>query len=794
MYNLTASNDLPDHIPILALLGLRDDGDVEWGRVRALQFQGLRYFNKLKTVVMILCALFALQFMLQWVNPLIALGWAAMICGVYLWSHVRQQRLALWDRKQVSQSEAMSNAIFSTAGGLLWGMAFLYLGMQGHAEALILTWVTALCILAGAAALLSSLPLGSLAFIIISGLGAMAGFAWIESYHLVLLSAAITIVLAFSVITLARTFISGRIAKASLAEKNEVVRLLLREFEDAGADWLWQLDTSRRIVHVSSRFSHALGKDPDEINGRPFVELMAGDAWDSGKFPPALHDLTERLKKRESFSNMLVPVEIDGHRRWWELSASPKLDESGIFLGFRGVGSDVTEQRESAEKIAHMARYDTLTGLPNRLHLTESLGKAMENAAEWNGRWGIMMIDLDRFKAVNDTLGHLVGDRLLARVSERLRAIMTANELCGRLGGDEFAVVVRDASDADYVSELARRIIETLSRPYEIDQHTLYIGASVGTAVGPRDGRTVEMLMRSADLALYRSKDQGGNTHRVYEPQLHVQAEERRVMEIALRKALANEEMSLNFQPVVNSDTGGLTGFEALLRWTHPEFGPVSPAKFIPIAEDARLIVPIGAWVMQTACREAVKWPETVKVAVNVSADQLHEAGFVDMVAQSLRESGLTAQRLEIEVTESLFMQEGTRAIEILDEIIGMGINLSLDDFGTGYSSLGYLRKTRFSTIKVDRSFVQGAAKKVPESLAIIRAVVAMADSLGMSTTAEGAETADEVRMIQKLGCRKIQGYYFGRPMSASDAEALFRKSSLHFSGNMPKQLPGRAA
>ncbi len=784
MRNLTASNDLPEYIPTLSLLGVRDQGDVDWDRVRALQFQGLKPLNVLKTVAMVLCALFAFQFMLQWANPVIAIGWIAAIMLVYFWNHFRQKRMALWDRKQVTKQEAMSNAIFSAASGFLWAASFFYLGMEGHAEALILVWVTGLCVLAGAAALLSSLPLGSLLMILLCGFGAIAGFAFIESYNLVMLAAAITIILAFSVIALARNFISGRIAEASLAEKNDVVSLLLREFEDSGADWLWQLDTSRRVVHVSPRFAHALGKNPIEINGRPFVELVAGDAWESGKFPPALHDLAERLKRRESFSDLLIPVQIDGERRWWELSASPKLDERDIFMGFRGVGSDVTEQRESAEKIAHMARYDTLTGLPNRLHLTEALGKAMENAEQWNGRWGIMMIDLDRFKAVNDTLGHPVGDRLLARVSERLRAIMTANELCGRLGGDEFAVVVRDASDSGYLAELAKRIIETLSRPYEIDQHTLYIGASIGTAVGPRDGRTVEMLMRSADLALYRSKDHGGNVHRTYEPQLHVQAEERRVMEIALRKALDNEELSLNFQPVVSADTGGLTGFEALLRWTNPEFGPVSPAKFIPIAEEARLIVPIGAWVMRTACKEAMKWPETIKVAVNVSADQLHDSSFVGMVTQALRESGLPANRLEIEVTESLFMQEGTSATQILEEIIGMGINLSLDDFGTGYSSLGYLGKTRFSTIKVDRSFVKGAAKKVPESLAIIRAVVAMADSLGMSTTAEGAETAEEVRMIQKLGCRKIQGYYFGRPMGARDAEALFRKSIHQFSGD----------
>ena len=243
---------------------------------------------------------------------------------------------------------------------------------------------------------------------------------------------------------------------------------------------------------------------------------------------------------------------------------------------------------------------------------------------------------------------------------------------------------------------------------------------------------------------------------------------------MALRKAMKNDEFLLHYQPVVSADSGGIVGFEALLRWNNPEFGSVSPAKFVPLAEEARLIVPIGEWVLRTACKEAMRWPSTVKVAVNVSADQLTEVNFLSMVVSALEESGLAPSRLEIEVTESIFMHEGNGAAATLDQIIALGINLSLDDFGTGYSSLGYLRKTRFSTIKVDRSFVQGAAKNAPESLAIIRAVVAMADALGMSTTAEGAETEEEVQMIRRLGCRKIQGYYFGRPMIAEDAKNLF--------------------
>jgi diguanylate cyclase (GGDEF)-like protein len=389
-----------------------------------------------------------------------------------------------------------------------------------------------------------------------------------------------------------------------------------------------------------------------------------------------------------------------------------------------------------------------------------------------------MMIDLDRFKAVNDTLGHPIGDRLLSRVAERLTTLMGANEVIGRLGGDEFAVVVRDASDTQRLETLAQTIVDALARPYDIDHHTLYTGASVGVATGPRDGRTTEMLIRSADLALYRSKDAGGGKFHHYEPQLHVAAEERRVLEQALRKALTNDELHLTYQPVVDAGSGRLTGFEALVRWTHPELGPISPVKFIPLAEDARLIAPIGEWVLRSACAEAAKWPGDARVAVNVSPEQLHNPGFVAVVASALANSGVPARRLELEVTESVFMRDDTGAVKVLERILDLGVRLSLDDFGTGYSSLGYLSRTRFSTIKIDRSFVISASKKVPEAIAIIRAVVALAQSLGMATTAEGVETEDEHLMVQELGCTKVQGYYFGRPLPVEEARVLAARAA----------------
>lgn len=434
----------------------------------------------------------------------------------------------------------------------------------------------------------------------------------------------------------------------------------------------------------------------------------------------------------------------------------------------------MTEQRKSSEKIAYLARYDTLTQLPNRLQVTEALGDALRYAAQWRTQCALLMVDLDRFKAVNDSLGHMTGDKLLAQVSARLQSLMGENQLVGRLGGDEFAIVIRDASKTGVVTNLARRVIERLSEPYQVDNITHYVGASVGSVEGPRDGATVEEMMRNADLALYRAKDDGGGQHRRFEPMLHASAEERRQLEASLRRALGRDEMMLHFQPVVDARSENIVSFEALVRWNSADHGFVSPGKFIPLAEDTRLIVPIGQWVMRKACEEARNWPDHVKVNVNVSPEQLLEPGFQDEVVTALAASGLRPERLEIEVTESIFLRDASVARNALEQVMALGCSVALDDFGTGYSSLGYIRKLRFSTIKVDRTFVQGAAQGSAESLAIINAVVAMAKALDMTTTAEGVETGDEAELIRNLGCDKIQGFYFGRPMTAEDARKLF--------------------
>jgi diguanylate cyclase (GGDEF)-like protein len=768
--------DLPTDISAKALLGLQEPAGFSSAQLRDIQARSIRHQPVVQLAANFVCGALVIAISMAVVPYWVLAAWALPLALVIGSGFSPGKQLA--GSGALSSDSGTFQRIARRWGlsGAVWGASMPLFGWFGGIAELLGIWSVCVAMMVYASMVMPSVPIAATAFIGAVTIGGLAGWLAIGQYYLAVAAGALGLLLITGVLRTAQSQVLYQLASNVLQEKTETVSLLLREFEDSGADWLWQTDTARAVTHTSPRFAYALEEDAKIIEGQPLLKLIAGDAWETGIYPDALHDLAERLKRREAFSNLIVPVTFKGRTRWWELSASPRLSEDGAFLGFRGVGSDVTEQRESADKISHLARFDTLTALPNRLQLTETLGRALTESEKWRRRCGFFMIDLDRFKAVNDTLGHPVGDRLLAQVAKRLKMIMSENELCGRLGGDEFAVVMMDANDTHYVEKLAKTIIDALSKPYEIDQNTLYIGASIGSAVGPMDGRTVELLMRSADLALYRSKEEGGNTHHSYQHKLHANAEEKRVLEFELRHALERNQLHLEYQPVVDANGDHeITGFEALLRWNNPKFGNVSPVKFIPVAEDARLIVPIGTWVLRQACKDAMNWPESTKVAVNISVDQLTSPNFMDMVVSALHDSRLPAWRLELEVTESIFLRDGGHTVQILDRLRKMGIKLSLDDFGTGYSSLGYLRNIRFDTIKVDRSFVQGAAKSKAESIAIIRAVVALADALDITTTAEGVETEAEMTMIQQMGCTKIQGYYFGRPMMFADSIALFK-------------------
>ena len=759
-----------------AILGLRGSG-AEWSRVQGQQYALLAEKRWVRFTLHALGTL-CLALVFYRTADITALAiWVIAVLALSLHSVAIDKSLMHSDIKGLSKGAFALHTLNALAKGIAWGAAAPLFAPLADVATNATAWSFVALLGLAAATSRFSAPLSSVLFSGSFALGWAIGLTLANDYYLAAIAAFTGMFAAAAAVESARGHHQARVAELDMNESSEVVSLLLREYEDSDADWLFQLDKNRRLRSVSPRLAFALGRELTEIEGKSFIELISGQSWATGQFAPSLHELAEKLKNRESFSDLVVEVTIEEQRRWWELSGTPMLDERGEYTGFRGVGSDVTTEQESSEKIAYLARYDTLTSLPNRLMLHEAVADAIRYAEKWRTRCAFLMIDLDRFKAVNDSLGHLVGDKLLAQVAQRLQSLMGEGESCGRLGGDEFAVVIRDASDKARIEILARAVIERLSEPYRVDDQLLYVGASIGSAVGPRDGKSVEELMRNADLALYRSKDVGGGEFFEYEPSLHASAEERRQLEFSLRTALARNELLLHYQPVVDSKTEELVSFEALVRWNSPEHGFVSPVRFIPLAEETRLIVPIGQWVMRSAMDEAVRWPSPVKVNINVSPEQLIEPDFVSTVVRALSGSGLEPGRVELEVTESIFLKDANVARKALEAVMALGCQVALDDFGTGYSSLGYLRTLKFSTIKVDRSFVQGAGQDNAESVAIIRAVVAMAESLGMSTTAEGVENGDEAAMIRGFGCTKIQGYHFGRPMPAEEARQLMHRA-----------------
>jgi len=431
--------------------------------------------------------------------------------------------------------------------------------------------------------------------------------------------------------------------------------------------------------------------------------------------------------------------------------------------GWVAVHEDITERRRAEAKIAHLARHDMLTNLPNRVLFREHLESQFCRIQSGRG-FAVHCLDLDHFKTVNDTLGHPVGDELLKAVAGRLIEAVGGNDIIARTGGDEFAVVQTDVTRPEQCSQLAVRIVELVSRPYDIDGRHIVIGASIGIAIAPSDGANPDLLLKNADMALYLAKGDGRGTHRFFEREMDKRLQARRALELDLRKAITNGEFEVYYQPILYLQTGKVSGLEALLRWNHPERGQISPADFIPLAEETGLILPLGEWVLRTACMHAAQWPQSVCVAVNLSAMQFKGRNLIQLTMSALANSGLVAGRLDLEITESVLLQDETNTVAILHQLREIGVRISMDDFGTGYSSLAYLRNFPFDKIKIDRSFVRDMLVR-KDCQAIIRAVVGLARSLGITTVIEGIETKEQFETAKAEGCDEGQGYLFSKPM-----------------------------
>jgi diguanylate cyclase (GGDEF)-like protein len=447
-----------------------------------------------------------------------------------------------------------------------------------------------------------------------------------------------------------------------------------------------------------------------------------------------------------------------------EVKVETKDEIGRLAQSFNRMAAGIAEREK---RITQLAFNDSLTGLPNRAFFRQHLDLELKQAERRGGRGlALLCVDLDNFKAVNDTLGHPVGDELLRAVAGRLGANV-GDAMVARLGGDEFTIILshRDAQEA--AGAVAGRLIAALAEPFEIRDHELAVGASVGIAMAPGDAADADTLLKHADLALYQAKGEGGGTYRFFESEMNARAQARHQLESDLRRAVGHGEFELYFQPLFDLETNRIGSFEALIRWNHPSRGLVAPDEFIPLAEETGLIVPIGTWVIQEACRQAMKWPEDVRVAVNVSSVQFRRPGLVNVLVQALAASGLDPKRLEVEITESIFLESSEALIAVLHSLRSMGIRIALDDFGTGYSSLSYLQSFPFDKIKIDRSFIQQLLSRAG-STAIVRAVIDLARALGMETTAEGVESPEQLAELRLQGCSSVQGYLFSKPVTAA--------------------------
>jgi diguanylate cyclase (GGDEF)-like protein len=748
-----------------------------WGRVRAAQLKQMGPAMVVAAWGQTFNALLICYMLEDEAPPMSMALWLVSVSLLMVYFAQQQRRLRGREIHSLPRKTINRTAYHSTFVGLVWCFpARFFFEHANHGQQLALCVITA-TMMAGAAFVFSSVPAAAAAYVVVMGVAATKMLSTTNSWVITMIGPVYTGAMLAMVLINGRAFMQRKCLDLALEEREQTVSLLLREYESSDADWLWQTNAKLCFKNVSARFARAIGRPIETLETLSILDLVREVPRDDQSGRRAIAAAEAMLTREEAFSELVVVLPAEHGSKAIELAARPAFNKHGRFLGYHGVGSDVTAARQAADRIAHMARHDALTGLPNRLQLLENLGAALKAAQARKQECAVLLVDLDRFKTINDSLGHVAGDHLLQQVSRSFETVISDEMTAGRLGGDEFAIVVPLVESREELEQLCLALVSALQGPFLYREQRLFVGASVGVAIGPGDGDSVEEMIRNADLALYRAKAGSGNEIRFYEPILHARAEERRKIELALHGAMDAGEFSLAFQPLVDANSCEILSFEALLRWNNPELGQIPPTKFIPIAEETGMLGRIGEWVLRTACREAAAWPADISIAVNVSPRQLRDPGFIVTLVSALTQAGLDPGRLELEVTETVFLELTGTTQRVLSQIQSLGVKLAMDDFGTGYSSLGYLRRADFDTLKIDRSFVQSISAQDPESTAIIRAVVALAGSLGMKTVAEGVATPDQLELVRALGCDKIQGYIFSRPVTGTTVRAMLARN-----------------
>jgi diguanylate cyclase (GGDEF)-like protein/PAS domain S-box-containing protein len=552
-------------------------------------------------------------------------------------------------------------------------------------------------------------------------------------------------------------------------QAEEQLELAGKVFESSG-EAIVITDSQRRIVSVNPAYTAITGYPREEVVGRTLQDMTPDlRGWERER------GIWEEVERSAFWQGETWDRRRNGetYPKW--LTVSAVRDKSGQVVNFIEIFSDISERKEREERVRHLAHHDFLTDLPNRMLLSDRITQAISLAQRNDAQVAVLFLDLDRFKNVNDSLGHTIGDKLLQEVARRLRACVRATDTVSRLGGDEFVILVPGVPDAGDVAVMAQKVLEVVSEPYSIESHELISSPSIGIAVYPTDGPDVEALLRNADAAMYHAKESGRKNYQFFTPDMNARAVERLSMERSLRRALERGELQLHYQPQYEIATGRIVGMEALVRWEHPDMGLVSPGRFMPFAEESGLILPIGEWVLQEACRQNRAWQEAglphVRVAVNISAVQFRQPGFADSVQRALAHTGLAACYLELEVTESVIMHDAERVTQALALLKQLGLELAIDDFGTGYSSLSYLKRFPIDRLKIDQSFVRDLTTDRDDA-AITSAIIALTRNLGLKTIAEGVETREQLEFLRAHGCDEVQGFLFSRPVETDACPA----------------------
>lgn len=540
-------------------------------------------------------------------------------------------------------------------------------------------------------------------------------------------------------------------------------------------------DASGHVTYLNVIAEGLTGWSQQEAAGHPLEDVF--QIVDATTREAAQNPMTLAIRENKTVAlpANCVLIRRDGVEAAIEDSAAPIHDRRGAVTGAVMVFHDVSAARAMTIRMSYLAQHDSLTDLPNRVLMNDRLVEAIELSRRHQRKLAVLFVDLDRFKRINDSLGHVVGDGLLQSVACRLFTCVRSSDTVSRQGGDEFVILLWEVRHAQDASVAADKILQTLRAPHSIGEHMVHVTASIGVVTYPDDGTDAETLLKNADFAMYHAKNCGRDNYQFFKPEMNARAAERQALEGDLRDAIERKDLLLNYQPKINLATGGITGVEALIRWRHPQRGLVPPAQFIAVAEECGLIVPIGRWVLREACRQARAWQDAglpaIRIAVNISAVELRAADFVSSVLSTLADTGLDASHLELELTETFLMQEANSTVAVLRALKDAGVHLALDDFGTGYSSLSYLQRFPIDTLKIDRSFVRDLATDAGAAN-IVSAVISMGDSLHMRVVAEGIETREQLEFLQKHGCPEGQGYYFSRPVPAVEFEALLERGA----------------